>query len=307
MKVFLCEDIHKDAYDKLAANAQIISDYEKLPQAEAVINRNLRIDAAWMDRCPNLKVIGIHGTGTDGVDLSAAKERGIHVFNVPHQNAGSVAELIVAFALMLSRNLHRADRLMQEGKITENGPASLMGVELQGKTFGMIGCGEIAKIAANILKNGFGMKIIGTSPSLTKEKAIEEGFTYAVSVEEVLKKADIINIGACLNETTRNLITYDKLKLTKKGAVLINTARGGIVNENDLARALGDGSLHAAACDVFEEEPPRKDHPLLGLDNFIATPHIGATTDEALYRVGINVVNGILSFEATGDSGQNWC
>ncbi len=307
MKVFLCEDIHKDAYDKLAAKAEIISNYEDLPEAEAIINRNLRIDASWMDRCPKLKVIGIHGTGTDGVDVLAAKARGIHVFNVPHQNARSVAELIVALTLMLTRNIYRADRLMLRGQIMENGPAYLMGTELQGKTFGMIGCGEIARIAADILKQGFGMKILGTSPTLTKEKAEEAGFTYVDSPEEVLKKADVINIGASLNETTRNLITYDKLKLTKKGAVLINTARGGIVNENDLAKALQDGTLNAAACDVFEEEPPKKDNPLIGLDNFLATPHIGATTEEALYRVGMNVVDGILSFEATGDSGQNRC
>lgn len=307
MKVYLCEDIHKAAYDKLAQHAEIISEESRLPEVEAIINRNLQIDRAWMDRCPNLRIIGIHGTGTDGVDLMAAREKGIHVFNVPHQNARSVAELIVSFALILSRKLALADRLILAGNVKENAPAYLRGMELSGKTFGMIGCGEIACMAAAILRDGFGMKILGYSPHLTEEKARKGGFAYAATMEEVLENADIINIGASLNESTKNMIDYDKLKLVKKHAMLINTARGGIVVEEDLARALQDGTLAAAACDVFTQEPVNSKNPLIGLPNFVATPHIGATTEEALYRVGINVVDGILAFDQTGDSGKNPC
>lgn len=294
MKVFLCEDIHHKAYELLQSRAEIVNDWEKIGEADGILNRNLHIDRALMEKCPNLKVIGIHGTGKDGVDLKAARERGIKVVYVPYENADSVAELIVAFALIMARKIVLADRMLLSGEPLSCGSAVLQGTELSGKIFGMVGCGDIAMRAAKRLKNGLGMKLVGYSPSLTEEKAKKLGIGRCGSVEEVFEQADVVNLGVHLNEQTENMITKEVLAHAKKGAILINTARGGVLNERDLYDALQSGVIAAAACDVFASEPPTGENPLVGLPNFLATPHIGATTEEALYRVGCSVVTQIL-------------
>lgn len=294
-KVFLCEHIHPTAYEHLAAYAEIIRDPSRLAECDAAINRNLKMDSAWMERCPKLKVIGIHGTGTDGVDLAAAKEHGIQVINVPGENAVSVAELIIAFALLLSRHIPQLDRALQAGRPVTNGGGTLVGSELTGKTFGMIGCGNIALIAAEKLRAAFSMKLVGYSPSLTEEKAARLGIERCLTPVEVFEKADIINIGAKLTDETYHLINQDVLSHAKPGCILINTARGPIVDEQALYEALTTKKIAAAACDVFAQEPPDRENPLVTLPNFLATPHIGANTDEALYRVSNSTVDQVLT------------
>ncbi len=306
MKVFLCEHIHKKAYDLLAQQAEIISDYARMAEADAIINRNLKIDRGWMLGCPNLKVIGIHGTGTDGVDLKAAAELGIKVIYVPYENADSVAELIVAFALVMARKLPWIDRMITGGEMLPTGAGSLQGMELSGKVFGMVGCGDIALRAAKRLRDGMGMKVIGYSPSLTEEKAAALGIGCCASVEEVFARSDVINVGVRLTPETRNLITGEILSHAKHGSILINTARGGVIDEQALYQALTDGTLTAAACDVFVSEPPTKENPLVGLPNFLATPHIGANTEEALYRVGYSTVTQVLKVLAGETEGIRW-
>ena len=293
MKVFLCEFIHPEARRHLERKAEIISDWNKINEVDAIINRNLEITKDIMDKAPNLKVIAIHGTGIDGVDMDEAKKRGIHVFSTPHQNADSVAELIVGLTLSITRKISLAGKLIGNGKKIANAPAELKGIELREKTFGLIGVGDIAIRASKIMKYGFGMKVIGFSRSLTEEKAKELGIGYCSSIEEVLKNSDIVNIGVSLNNSTVNMINNEKIKLMKSTSYLINTSRGKVIDEKALYNALKNNEIAGAACDVFVNEPPTLDNPLLSLDNFIATPHIGANTDEALYRVGMAVVNGI--------------
>lgn len=304
MKVFLCEHIHEKAYELLAAEAEIISDYKRMTEADAIINRNLKIDRAWMEGCPSLKVIGIHGTGTDGVDLEAAKALGIKVIYVPYENADSVAELIVAFALIMARKLPWIDRMLTGGETLPTGAGMLQGMELAGKTFGMVGCGDIALRAARRLRDGLGMKVIGYSPSLTAERADRLGIGRCISVEEVLERSDVINVGVRLTPATRNLLDGRMFSHVKPGSILINTARGGVVDEQALFRALTDGTLGAAACDVFVSEPPTKENPLVGLPNFLATPHIGANTEEALFRVGNSVVTQVVKV-LRGEAGDD--
>lgn len=291
-KVFLCEYIHPQALAMLEAQAEVVEDPTI---ADAAINRNLRMDRAWMERCPNMKVIGVHGTGTDGVDLHAAAELGIRVINAPGENADSVAELIVAFALMLSRHIPAFDREIRSGAVPVSGGGTLVGRELQGKVFGMIGCGNIARKAARILRDGFGMSAVGYSAHLTPERAAQLGISYCASVQAVLEQADIISIGTPLTDSTRNLLDMQMLSRAKPGAILINTARGGIVNEDALYDALVSGRITAAACDVFTQEPPTMQSKLVSLPNFIATPHIGAATDEALFRVSTSTVRQVLA------------
>lgn len=286
MKIFLCEYIHPDARAMLAARAELIDDWARIGEVNGILNRNFNIDAALLERCPDLKVIGIHGTGTDGVDLAAARARGVAVVNTPGQNAGAVAELIVLLALEAARKAYLADRAIQAGTPYPTGAQALRGAELCGKTLGLVGCGDIALRAAKILRQGFGMRVIGWSRSLTPEKAAALEMGFCQSIAEVFAGADVVNIGLALNEETRGIIGAKELAAAKPGCLLINTARGALIDENALYAALQSGPLGAAACDVLTQEPPTRENPLTALPNFFATPHIGANTEEALRRVG---------------------
>ena len=295
MKVFLCESIHPKALELLKTRAEIVSDWDDLSEVEAIINRNLKLPREVLEKAPKLKVIAVHGTGSDGMDLAYCKEHGVTILYVPFQNADSVAELIITFALALLRKIPLADRLVISGENTVNAPPTLFGNELRGKTLGLVGVGDIAKRTAKIAINGFGCKVIGYGPHFTDEQAAELGITRCESVEEIMKNADIISPGVHLTDSTANIINKDMLALCKPSAILVNTSRGGVVNEADLCEALKNGTIAAAASDVYVSEPPTLDNPLVGLPNFLATPHLGANTDEALERVGTTMVKEIFT------------
>ncbi len=288
-KVFLSEYIHPAAKEFLLEHSEVLDRQEELYLADAVLSRNLGIDQSFLNKATKLKVIGIHGSGMDGVDLMAVKNRGIEVFSTPYLNAQSVAELIVAFALNLSRKLQTATHHIEKIAAPE-----LKGKELMGKQVGFLGTGAIANCAAKIFCHGFGLKAIGYSPSYTEKKAKNCLIAYAPDIQTVLKCSDYLCICMPLNEQTKGLIGERELTLMKPQAYLINCARGGIVDEKALWKSLKNGEIAGAACDVFQCEPISSAHPLLSLDNFIATPHIGGNTEEALYRVGMEVVKGII-------------
>ena len=292
-KVLVCEPIHPAALEKIKEFADILPSYDQLGEADAIVNRNLSLTREELQKAKNLKVIGIHGTGTDGVDLEAAFEQSIQVFNVPSQNAESVAELIVCQILMLARKIHPIQKRLMTGAPLSNTPAEFYGMELRGKTFGMLGVGEIAKRTCQILTQGFGMKAAGFSRSLTPELAEKYGITYCASTEELLRHSDVVSVGLALCKETEGWVGRLEFDQMKRNALFINTARGKLVDETALYAALRDGKIAGAACDVFESEPPTELNPLLSLPNFIATPHIGAHTEEALYRVGMAVAEGI--------------
>lgn len=296
-KVFLCEYIHPDAYAFLKAHAEVIREWDRLSEAEALINRNLNISNEVMERAKSLRVIGIHGTGVDDVDMEAAKRHGIQVFSVPHLNSRSVAEMNVALMLALGRKIVQADRRLtgrrQNGR-GEDLMAELQGMELCGKVLGLIGVGDISRQTADICRKGFEMQVIGWSRHLTEEKGRAMTMTYAPSMTEVLKKADVVVVGVALTPETRHLIGKEQFGQMKPEAILINTTRGAVLDEQALYESLAGGAIGGAACDVFVDEPVSVSHPLLTLDNFIATPHLGANTEEALKRVGMAVVQGVL-------------
>lgn len=309
-KVFLCEYIHPEAYVCLKAHAEVIHEWDRLAEAEALINRNLKISKEVMESAKALRVIGIHGTGTDDVDMKAAEAFGIQVFSVPHQNSRSVAEMNVALMLALVRKIVQADRrltgrrgqhLTDEGRngkaFGDAGPdrmAELQGMELFGKTLGLIGVGDISRQTADICRSGFGMQVVGWSRRLTAEQAREMHMDYASSMAEVFEKADVIVVGVALTPDTQRLIGREQFKQMKPNAILINTTRGAVLDEQALYESLVSREIGGAACDVFVDEPVSGSHPLLTLDNFVATPHLGANTEEALKRVGMAVVKGVL-------------
>ena len=294
-KVFLCEFIHPEAYAYLKNHAEIISSWDQFSEADAVIDRNFKITEELLQTTDQLKVIGVHGTGTDDVDLEAAKRHGVEVFSVPHQNAQSVAEMNVALMLAIGRKVVLADRAVSNmAEPKANLFAELQGTEFSGKTLGLIGVGEISKRTANICKYGLGMSVLGWSRHMSDEEAKELGIIKADNIDYVFEQADVIMIGLSLDDSTRGLIGKAQFDKMKKTAFLINSTRGAILDEEALYIALRDGKMAGAACDVFIKEPLTVENKLLKLPNFVGTPHLGANTDDALKRVGMAVVNGVL-------------
>lgn len=294
MKVFLCETIHPKAVAFLEEHGEIIGDWARIGEVDALINRALNIGAEEMDRMPNLKVIAVHGTGTDGVDLKEAKKRGIQVVYAPHLNANSVAELNVGLLLAVYRRIVRACKFIEEeapalepSERMKEAQSILRGFELRGKTLGQIGFGAIGERTAEILRLGFGMDVIAYDPFLTEERAAACGCKKAAKLDEVLGEADVINLSLPLTDQTRGMFGAEQFAKMKDGAVFMNASRGPLMDEEALYEALKSGKLGGAACDVFHEDFPDKENPLLTLSNFVATPHIGANTDEALYYVGM--------------------
>ena len=228
-----------------------------------------------------LKAICRAGVGLDNIDLEAAGEAGIEVFNTPEASTEAVAELTVGLIIALARSIPRADKALKEGRWAKK---ELMGWELRGKTLGIIGFGRIGQRVAEIC-HALGMRIIAyrrTRPPGIEEVLARTGARMASNVEEVLKESDIITLHVPLTPQTRHMIGRREIFMMKDGAILINTSRGGVVDEEALYEALVSGKLAGAALDVFEEEPPKDiSLKLAQLPNVVATPHIGAQTAEA--------------------------
>jgi D-3-phosphoglycerate dehydrogenase len=247
-----------------------------------------------MEAAPNLKVVGRAGIGVDNVDVTTATARGVVVMNTPFGNAITTAEHAIAMMFALARQLPEASASTKAGKWEKN---RFMGVELFGKTLGLIGCGNIGSIVADRAL-GLKMKVIAFDPFLSEKRAVEIG-VEKVELNDLIARADFITLHTPLTEQTRNVISRDAIARMKKGARLINCARGGLVDEAALHDALASGHLAGAALDVFETEPAT-DSPLFSLDNVVCTPHLGATTAEAQENVALQVADQMADFLLTG-------
>ena len=295
MSVYLSEYIDPTCRAKLEEKFEVVDNFDKPEEVEAIILRVFPVDAALMDKLPNLKIISKHGVGCNTIDIDAAKERGIIVTNTPGANANSVAELIVGLMLDICRNISVADRKSQAGEFASIAPKEMTGIELTGKTLGLIGADNIARIVGKILSGGFGCNVIAYDPYMPAEAMASFGYEKVETVAEIIERSDIVNVSVPLTPETENLIAGDMFDKFKPNAILVNAARGGIVNEDDLYDALKAGKLRAAACDAFVTEPPTAANTkLYELDNFIGTPHIGAGTEEALVRMGDESVANVI-------------
>ncbi len=263
----------------------IIGEYDAL-----IIRSATKVDADIISAAKKLKVIGRAGIGLDNVDINAATQKGIVVMNTPGGNAITTAEHTIAMMMALSRNIPQATASLKAGKWEKK---KFQGRELFNKTLGVIGFGQIGRIVADRAK-GLKMKVIVYDPYI-KPDMIEKLDMEPVSFEELLKKADYITIHTPKTKETINMFNKDTFRMMKKGAMLINCARGGIVNEEDLYEALVSGHLAGAALDVFSQEPPGK-IPLMELDNFICTPHLGASTIEAQEKVAVDIANQVVLY-----------
>ncbi len=267
----------------------IIGDYDGLAVRSAT-KANKEVIAA----ATHLKVIGRAGIGVDNVDIPAATAAGIVVMNTPFGNSITTAEHAIAMMFALARQLPAADVSTQAGKWEKN---RFMGVELYAKTLGLIGAGNIGSIVAD-RANGLKMKVIAYDPFLSPERAVEIG-VEKVELSDLLTRADVITLHTPLTDKTRNILSADALAKTKKGVLIVNCARGGLVDEAALRAALESGQVGGAAFDVFVEEPA-KANILFGAPNFIATPHLGASTGEAQENVALQVAEQMSDYLLTG-------
>lgn len=293
MIVYLSEYIHPDAEALLRRHAKVVNNFDNPEKLDAIIIRAVDVTRDIIAKAKNLKVIGKHGVGCNNIDLEAAKEFGVPVINTPLANTNSVAELIVGLMLDISRNIAVCDEKSKKEGFSRIAPPEMTGIELTGKKVGLVGMGNIARRTGEILKKGFDVTLVGYDPYCSKEQAESYGIEKYESLEDMLEVADIVNVSVPLTKSTENMISGEVFRHFKKSAILVNAARGGIVNEEDLYKALKKGTLRAAACDAFVHEPPNGENKLMSLNNFCATPHIGANTEEALMRMGIEVVTNV--------------
>ncbi len=268
-----------------------------LAESDGVIIRSTTtLDAAALEGTDRLRVIGRAGVGVDNIDLETATARGIAVFNAPSGNTTSAAELTMALMLAAMRKVAAADRAMRAGEWDRK---RLKGAELHGKTLALVGAGRIGGEVARRAR-AFGMRVIAHDPYLQEDRARQLGVTPA-SLDQALSEGDVISLHVPLTDATRNLIGAAQLARMKPTAVIVNAARGGVLDETALADALREERIAGAALDVFTTEPLPADHPLRSLENVVLTPHIGAATVEAQHNVAHEVAASIRSALLEGD------
>ena len=255
--------------------SKIIGSYDAM-----IVRSATKVDSDLLDNAKKLRVIGRAGEGLDNVDYEKAKALGISLVNTPHVSFVSVAELTIGYILALARNIVQGTTSLRQGNWEKE---ELMGIEVSGKTLGVIGCGYIGKDVER-LAIALGMQVIPV------EECVSDRF---VSLGEMLPKADFITIHVPLTPGTYHMISVKEFELMKRGAMLIDCSRGGVVDQEALYRAIVSGKVAGAALDVFEEEPP-KNSKLLTLNNVIATPHMGAQTREAQLRASIQIADAVI-------------
>ena len=309
MKVYLGEVIHPDAVALLEKHAQVVrpKDHsrqaylEALQEVDGMVARKVHVGAEEMDRAPGMKIIARHGVGLDSVDLEEATRRGIVVTNTPGANRESVAELALSFMLALARRIPQAQKAMANMPKGDIGifsallkQYSLTGIDLEGKSLGIIGTGRIGSTVGRKCIAAFDMKVKGYDPYVSSEAMKSFGVEKVERLEDMLPEGDFLTVHCPLTQETKGIVGKKELARMKKGAYVVNTARGGIVNEKALLEALNSGHIAGAALDVWEVEPPDPKDPLLNHPNFIGTPHYAGTTEESLHRVGIAAVEEVI-------------
>jgi D-3-phosphoglycerate dehydrogenase / 2-oxoglutarate reductase len=304
MKVTVLDDYQEifggfPAIDRLRQKAEVRIHTEKFgsdeeliaalqgSQAVIPIRERTQFPAAILKALPDLEIIAQTGNQVYHIDIPAATEAGVLVTTAP--GGYGVTELTLGLMIAMMRRISESDRKMREG----NWPP-LLGRVLKGKTLGILGLGRVGSEVARIAL-AFGMKVIAWGPTLTRERAEKAQVRY-MTLEELLQNADVVSVHLKLSDQSKGLINEARLRLMKKSAYLVNTARGAIVDETALIRVLKEKAIAGAALDVFAEEPLRPDHPLLAMDNVVLTPHIGWPTDMGYEEFAEHAVENILSY-----------
>ena len=297
-QVYLTDEISPSARTRLARQADIVTDFDHAEELDAMIIRRAYCPREVLIRCKKLKIIAMHGVGTDRIDTETARKLGIPVVPVPGLAAQSVAELAVAELLAANRQLKKINIGLNQGRYEHFGDPRFISPEIRGKTLGLVGTGSVAQKTAQIMRDGFGVKIRCFTAHRSAEECRALGFEKTATLPQLFRHCDFVSVHAALAPETRGMINEAVLRASNPSLILVNTARGELVDENALYRALTEGWIRGASSDVFCQEPPAEDTPLLSLENFIATCHIGGSTPEAMDRVGNAVVDHV--FHALG-------
>ena len=294
MKILVSDPITENGLSVLKdANFDVVELPDGTPEkiAEAsrdvhgwVIRSGTKVTAKMIENAENLNVIARAGVGLDNIDIPVATRRGVVVMNTPDVNTISAAEHTIAIMLTLSRNITAGDLGIKLGEWNRH---ALVGTELRNKTLGIVGLGKIGREVLTRCRS-FGMNILGYDPYISQDLFNDEEVKI-VDIDELTAEADYITIHVPLNNSTHDLFDYDRLSSMKSTARIVNVARGGIINEIDLAKALKKGKIAGAAIDVFSSEPVENTNPLLSAPNIVLTPHLGASTEEAKEAVSIAV------------------
>jgi D-3-phosphoglycerate dehydrogenase len=277
MKILISDPFSKDLPDRLKGFGEVTEDKNEIPNADVMLVRSAtKVNREMIDSAKNLKLVIRGGVGVDNIDVEYAKEKGITVKNTPEASSIAVGELTFAMMLAIQRNIVKAHNSTKNNEWLKK---QLKGRELYGKTLGLVGIGRIGTEVAKRAK-AFGMKVIATRESEEKSEYAE-----IVSLDELLEKSDFISFHVPLTEETKGMVNKENIEKMKDGVVIINNARGKVVNEDDLAEALKSGKARYAGIDVYQQEPP-EGSPLLSVDNILLTPHLGAQTYENMDRIG---------------------
>jgi D-3-phosphoglycerate dehydrogenase len=299
--VLLDNPIHPDALALLRQHAQPVLLYqasvpelrESLQAANAlIVSTRFPIRRQEIELGTRLEVIGRPGAGVDSVDIAAASVAGIPVVYTPDGPTESVAEHVLCFMLMLAKRIRAADQAIRKGDFAFR--LQVQGTEILGKTLGVVGGGHIGSRVADVCGSAFSMRVLLYDPYLTPAQAMACGGDLCSTLDQVLREADFVSIHTPLNAETRGLVGRREIGLMKPTAFLINTSRGQVVDEEALIEALREQRIAGAGLDVFGEEPPRDDSPLLTMGNVVLTPHMASFTDEGRHRMGVAVVEQVL-------------
>ena len=297
MKILICDKLDSFAIqelNKMGTCIDISSEenkremlLEQIPDTDLVFIRSATsIDKEVIDAGVNLKIIARCGVGLDNVDIIEATKRGIHVTNSPEANIISVAELTVGLIIASARNLIKGNNTLKQKKWDRS---ALTGIELYEKTLGFVGFGRVARLVASRM-HSFGMKIVFFDPYIDESTQNET----KLELDELLQQSDVVSLHVVKNKETINLISKEKLSLMKQDSIIINTSRGGVVDESEVLRLVDNGKLFSAALDVYEQEPPEYTKQLTESDS-ITLPHLGASTREAQLKAGSDTVQNVVS------------
>jgi D-3-phosphoglycerate dehydrogenase len=297
MKIVLASPIHSAAIRQLETEHDVVSALGSTSEELAahvrdaeilVVRSGVQVSAELLERAPSLRLLVRAGSGLDNIDLDAVRARGISFTHIPEPGAQAVAELAFAFMLALSRSLIQADRSMREGRWAKY---ELEGFLLRGKTLGIVGVGNIGSRVGE-MGVAWGMNVIGCDKrrSRERERVLLERGIRLIGLDRVVSESDYLSIHVPLKASTRRLIGPEEIRRMKPGAILVNLARGGVVDEHALAEALEAGRLGGVALDVHEREGEGELSPLAGFDNVILTPHIGAMAVDTQMEIGRRIV-----------------
>jgi D-3-phosphoglycerate dehydrogenase / 2-oxoglutarate reductase len=303
MKIYVLDAFHLSGVELAEKQAEVIRWDDPRAKnwhedADGLMVRGKKVAAEDMARAKKLRVISKQGVGLDNIDLEAAKAHGIAVCRTPGVNSEAVAEMALSLGLSVVRRVTEFDRMTRaDGKVQR---ANFLGYESWQKTVGIVGMGNIGTLVARKWRGAFDAKIIGYDPYVPANRWSELPHKRAASLEEMLPQVDILSLHLPLTPESRNMIDAARLASMKPSAIVVNTSRGGIVNEAALYQAISSGKLFGAGFDVFEVEPPTSDHPLMSLPTFVGTPHAAAGTIETQARSSMLAASQLLEALAGG-------